>query len=446
MCLARKARRVGFQPIRMNITTAVSSRLAALFIVFAPAVTLAERLPQPFAGKSPAGQKIEAARKAIETNPKNIDARNALALALARRARETSDPKYYEQAAEEVNESLRLAPDNFEARKVETWIALGQHEFARALELARALSKRRPDDVLAYALLTDACIETGNYEEAEKAAQWALDMRPGEISGLTRAAYLRELFGDIQGAVDLMQSAYTKTAPSEVEDRAWILTQFAHLQLLNGKPDVAEPALADALKLFPSYHYALGNLVKVRIAQNRPEDAVAAARDFCKAAPHPENLFVLGEALARAGKADEAREVFADFEKKALAESEGADNANRELVFYYVDHAGKPAEALRIAKKEMARRHDIFTRHAYAWALHASGKFADAHTEMEKVLSVGIRDPVFFYHAGMIAMKNGDPADARRYLRESLKQADRSEVSELARRALEQLPKGPDSK
>ena len=388
---------------------------------------------------TPAEQKIEAARKSIEANPKNPDAHNALALALTRRARETSDHAWQEQASAVIEESLRLAPENFEARKIETWILLGRHKFARALEQARVLNKRQPDDVLVYALLTDACVEMGEYAEAEKAAQWALDMRPGDIAGLTRAAYLRELFGDLQGAIDLMQSAYAKTPPAEVEDRAWMLCQFAHLELLRGAPDIAERALTDALQLFPGYHYALRNLVKAHTARGCHTEAVAVARDLSKAAPHPENLFVLGEALSRAGQADEARAVFADFEKQAIAVAMAADNANRELAFYYADHAGKPAEALRFAKLELTRRPDLFTRHACAWALHASGKHTEARTEMDKVLAIGIRDPVLFYHAGMIAEKCRDAAAARKYFEASLTLASQSEVADLARAALDRL-------
>ena len=417
----------------MKNLTLFSLKLASLLLIF-PSIPLMAQKSQP--GPSPAADKIFFARKAIELNPKSADGYNQLAFALSRRARETSDPDYYEQAQQAVNESLLLAPDNFDARRLETWIALGKHEFAKALPLARALSKSRPDDVFAYALLTDACVETGHYDEAEKAAQWALDMRPGDISGLTRAAYLRELFGDIQGSVDLMQSAYNKTPPSEIEDRAWILTQFAHLQLLIGKPEVAEMALTDALKLFPDYHYALGNMVKVRLAQKRVDDAVAFAREFVTAAPHAENLFVLGEVLKRAGKSDEAKSVFAEFESKALAESKGTDNANRELVSYYVNHADKPGEGLRYAKQEMEHRQDLFTREAYAWALQANGDWVAAQTEMEKVLSVGIRNPVFFYHAGIIAQKNGDHEQAKKYFQESLKQANRSEVADLASAAI----------
>ena len=395
---------------------------------------------------TPAEQKIEVARKAIDANPTTPDPYNALAFALAFRARETSDPKFYDQSAEVLKKSLELAPDNFEARKVETWLALGKHEFARALDMARALNKRRPDDVLVYSLLTDACIETGQYDEAEKAAQWALDMRPGTIPGLTRASYLRELFGQIDGAIELMMSAYSKTDPAEMENRAWILTQLAHLHLLNGKHDIAETMLIEALRLFPNYHYALGNLVRVRTAQVRLDEAVSVARDFNKAAPHPENLFVLGEALARAGKADEAKTVFADFEKKAMAESDGFDNANRELIFYFADHAAKPEEALRIAELEIGRRQDVHTLHAYAWALHVNGKSAEAREQIEKALAVGIRDPAFSYHAGVIAAKLGDRTVAQHHLESSLAQAVNSEVSVPARRDLTAIQKNDTSR
>ena len=54
------------------------------------------------------------------------------------------------------------------------------------------LNKRMPDDVLVYGFLTDANVELGNYEEAEKACNWMLKLRPGNIPALTRAAFLRD--------------------------------------------------------------------------------------------------------------------------------------------------------------------------------------------------------------------------------------------------------------
>jgi len=107
------------------------------------------------------------------------------------------------------------------------------------------------------------------------------------------------------------------------------------------------------------------------------------------------------------------------------------------IFFVALNYAAKPAEALRIAKKEMERRQDIFMRDAYAWAIQANGGFAEAHAEMIKALSVGFRDPVFLYHAGMIAMKNGQTLESIRYLRGSLKQAEQSSVAKLVHQALE---------
>ena len=94
--------------------------------------------------------------------------------------------------------------------------------------------------MLVYGFLVDGYTELGRYAEAEKAAQWMLDLRPGNVPALTRAAHLRELFGDHEGAVELMDTSYRRTADAEVEDRAWILTQIAHLSLLTCRTEAAE--------------------------------------------------------------------------------------------------------------------------------------------------------------------------------------------------------------
>jgi tetratricopeptide (TPR) repeat protein len=200
---------------------------------------------------SPAARAIAQAQEAIAKNPGKPDGYNSLALALARRARETSDTTYYTRAADALRKSLEAAPDNFGARKAEVWILLGQHEFAKARELAMALNKRVPDDVLVYGFVTDANAELGNYDEAEKACNWMLKLRPGNIPALTRAAYLRELFGDVEGAITAMRMAFDATGLTESEDRAWILTQIAHLNLTLGKTDAAERTVIEALAIFP---------------------------------------------------------------------------------------------------------------------------------------------------------------------------------------------------
>ena len=390
---------------------------------------------------TPAEVKIALAEKQIAAKPELANSYAPLAFAYAARARETADGNFYTKAMAAAEKGLAIDPKNMPSLKAQTWVLLGQHEFQKALEKARALRTRTGDDPQVYALLADAAIETGDYQLAEESAQWALDMDTGGIPGLTRAAYLREHFGDFDGAIELMKQAFNRTRPSDSEDRAWLLTHIGHLLLLKNQPAAAIGTHEEALKLFPGYHYALLNLAHAKAAQGKYDEALELHRKHYAAAPHPENLYELALAMKAAGKDDEAKKAFADFEKGALGESENVDNANRELTAYYVDIASKPKEALRIAKIEMGNRTDYRTLHAYAWALHANGQYKEAQKEMAKALEVGVKEPVMQYHAGVIARDAGDPAAAEKFFKASLSQAPKSKVSAAAATALKESSK-----
>lgn len=365
-------------------------------------------------------QNIAAARQAISEKPAEYTGYNLLARALVHRAQEISDASFYLPAEEAVGKSLQLAPNNFDGEKIETSILLGKHEFPEALKLASALNKRVPDDVMVYGLLTDADVELGNYKDAEVAAQWMLDLRPGNRPALIRAAHLRELFGDAEGAYELMEMAYQSTPATETGERASLLSQMGHLRSASGNADSAEKLLQQALASFPTFPAALGNLAQLRITQKRYPEAVQLLHERCAAHLRAENLYDLAEALQFAGQEEEARKAFADFETKALAESADKDNSNRALVFYYADHAHQPAKALDVAKHEYVWRHDVYTLDAYAWALHVSGQEAEARRQIETALAVGIRDAKIFGHAGEIALKLGDRAGAQKYLQQAV--------------------------
>ena len=373
---------------------------AALFAVSAALAAPALTTP----GLTPAEISIAKAQEQIAKRPDHYAYYNGLAMAYARRARETSDVAYYGKAEETLQKSFEISPDNFEGLKVKTWLLLGRHEFAKALEVAKPLNRKMPDDLTVYGYLADANAELGNYQEAVEAAQWMLDLRAGNVAGLTRAAYLRELHGDLNGAFEAMQAAYDATPFQEAEDRAWLLTQLAHIQLLSGDLPKAEMYADGALGLFPGYHYALGVLAQVRQAQKRYDEAVSLLERRYAAAPHAENLFSLAEAQEQAGRKTEAAASFQKFEKLALAESTQADNANHELIAYYTDYAKEPDKGLRIAEMEMARRHDVYTLDSYAWALSASGDRARAGIALRKALAVGVKDPKILAHASALGV------------------------------------------
>ncbi len=380
---------------------------------------------------TPAEMAIQQATAKIAGQPEHAPYYNSLAMAYARRARETSDVAYYTKAEETLKKSLALAPDNFEALKTVTWLQLGRHEFAKALETATKLNHTSPDDLSVYGYLVDANVELGNYAAAVNAAQWMLDIRPGNVAGLVRAGYLRELHGNLAGALEAMQMADDSTGLSETEDRAWLYTQMAHLELVQGDLTRAENYAVTALSVFPDYHYALAQLAQVRIAQTRYADAVTLLAKRYAAAPHAENLYALAEAQALAGQDEEAAASFRKFEAQSLAESGLTDNSNHELIFYYVDHAGDASRALEVAQREIARRHDVFTLDAYAWALAASGDYRAADEHMQKALSVGVRDPKLLFHAGSIALHLKRADEAAKYLNDAASRHSRDAMELL---------------
>src|SRR5262252_5059510 len=146
-----------------------------MLILIATVPTFAQSAAQAESRLSPAELAIGRAEKIVAMKPSDYEAYNALALALSRRARETSDARFYAQAEEALQKSFAISPDNFDGARIHAWLLLGKHEFAAALEQARKLNKRAADDVMVYGLMTDANVELGNYKEAEESAQWMLN-------------------------------------------------------------------------------------------------------------------------------------------------------------------------------------------------------------------------------------------------------------------------------
>jgi Tfp pilus assembly protein PilF len=400
---------------------AVKKAIEALLIIVATVAAAQGVTGGACTDLSAAKQGTTEACEAIREKPKEYAGYNLLAAALILHAQETFDAAFYAQAEEAVNRSLALSPDNFETQKIQVSILLGKHEYPAALEQAQVLNKRVPDDLTVYGLLTDAELELGKYSDAEDSATWMLNLRRGNRPAYIRAVRLREIFGDAEGAYEMADLALQSTIPSEVGERASLLTEMGHLWLAAGNVDQAEKLFQQALAAFPGHPCALANLAQVRIMQKRYAEAVALLEQrYQGVASRGKNLYDLAEALQLAGRTAEAAKAFAEFETKSLLESSKKDNSNRELVFYYSDHVHQPAKALDVAKQEYAWRRDVYTLDAYAWALHVNGQDAEARKQIETALAVGIHDSKIFAHAGEIVLKLGDRAAAQNYLQQAV--------------------------
>ncbi len=320
------------------------------------------------AAVDPSAQKLAEIEKALKNNPSSPEPHIDLAAEYCRRARDGEDLSYYDKASAEVESALKIAPDNFDARKLKVTILLGENRFDAALKIAAELNRRVPDEIALWGLLSEINTALGNYEEAVRDAQWVLNIRPGSLLGFTEAARLREAYGDAEGAIEFYQEARSRTALGDAEERAWLFVQIARLTAQSGDLKRADTLFLEAIKLNPESQVAIAGLGRLRMMQGNYTEAVSLFKERYEAVYDARSLYDLAGALENSGRKDEAATAFHEFETKALAETEHPHNANIELVEYYLERQSKPAQALAIARRESAVRHDSRTMASLALA------------------------------------------------------------------------------
>ena len=376
-----------------------AGRILGVALLVVPAAAPAAAL-----SPSPAQRQIDAARATIQSRPADLKGYNSLAVGLTRRARETGDTAYYEEAWKALELARHLDSNNRQTLRISAWVSMGQHEFARAYAISEQYDRQYPGDSWNQSVMGDALMELGRYDEAEKAFQRMVDLKPG-TAAYSRVAYVRELRGDLNGALEIMRMALTSTESRESEDRAWLWVQIAHLQDISGDLDAADASYRSALAEFSGYHYALAGLAELTLRRGDAEEATRLAQQALSAAPHAERYLILADTLRTLGKEQEARAAEETFERLALQNVNKADNENHDLVLFYLERRPHPQWALSIAKIESSRRRDVHSLDRLAIALAANGEERQARRLMKRVLEIGTHDPLILRHAAGMGLR-----------------------------------------
>lgn len=364
----------------------------------------------------PEGARITAARLAITGNPRSWQPHIDLAEELCRKARDSEEISYYKAAQTELDLALKISPGNYSARKVEAAILLGEGDLLSALKLASQLNRMTPDDTAVWALLAEINSSLGKYSEALRDAQWILDLRPGSSLGFIEAAALRQEHGDPEGAIEFYQEALRRITYGDSVQRAWLLVRIGNVALQSGNVRIAREQFETALKLNPQSRIAAAGLAKVRIAEGDYSSAISLLKERYEGVHDAHSLYELADALELAGRAQEAKAAFADFEVIASHAANHALPYATDLVYYYTDRKPSMSDrALQLATEESAVRRDWRTVAARAWALYASHRFAEARDEVHEALSVGVRDADAFCRASRVSTAANDRQMALEY-------------------------------
>jgi tetratricopeptide (TPR) repeat protein len=340
-----------------------------------------------------------------------------LGWAFVAKARESFDPGFYKLAEQCARSIETLNPQSQEAMLLRAHVLQNLHRFKESEALARRLVQQRGLS-FDYGLLGDALMEQGKLNDAVDAYQQMMNLKP-DLRAYARAAHMRWLKGDLEGAIEAMQLAVGAATPSDAESASWVNTRLAFYEFQAGGVNQAEQRCALALSQQNNYPPTLLLQSRILLGQSRFREAVDVLQNAVKLNPLPEYQWTLAEALRVAGNENEASEVEAQLCQR------GASSDPRTLALYLATRHESPETALRLARAELDSRSDVFTHDALAWSLAAAGRLTEAHSEMQRALAEGTQDARLFFHAGIIASQAGHAADAERWLRKA------SELSHL---------------
>lgn len=386
------------------VTETNSSQLLQPMIQTACMVALS-----PHAGTEKSDKSIQQFQTALSDNSLDAKQLENLGWAYINKAQESFDPGFYKLAEQTVECMNRQQADTLATLLMQGHIFQNLHKFKQAELIARQLVQKRAY-WYDYGLLGDALMEQGELSLATAAYQQMMDQNPGP-QAYNRAAYMRWLTGDVDGAIELLKLSMSAYAGQNSISSAWTLTRIADYELQSGQIVSASKHINAVLAKQPGYAPALLVQSRIKMALGLKAQAIAVLTRALELNPLPEYKWELIEAIAGIEILQNKR---AEVERQLMQTGETEDR--RTFALYLASTGIDPEKALTLAKQETAIRQDVFTLDTLAWALRANNQLDAADKYSKQALKAGTRSARLYYHAGVIASERGDTTEATRLL------------------------------
>jgi tetratricopeptide (TPR) repeat protein len=353
----------------------------------------------------------------VAANPNDEPSRVDLGFALLQRIRETADPSLYAPAEAAFDAARALTPDDAQVYVGIGGLQLGKHQFADALVTGRKAAALSPTLASARAVIVDALVELGRYDEADEAAGEMLALQ-SDLTTLTRVSYLAELRGKVDVALTAMRLAAASPGLAP-ENTAFADALLGNLLVYSGEPSAAAGAYREALTLVPTHAPSIAGQGRLAVGAGRLDEAISLFQRASDIVPLPEYVIALGDAQTAAGQLDSAAHSYALARAEIQLFQATGVIVDLDLALFEADH-GDPSRALQLAQIAYKATPTVRAADALAWALHRLGRDDEAMAHSAEALRLGSIDPILRYHAGAIEAALGDANDARRNLQFAL--------------------------
>jgi len=365
-----------------------------------------------------ADERIAAYEKLLQQSPADPKIQAGLAEAFIQKLRETTDFAYLNRASALVDKMLAADPKSYDAVRLRIEIETHRHNFPKAAELAQELTERNPSDTGSLGMLGDSLMEEGQYEAAGKAYRRMVELAPN-LTSYNRVAYHDFVTGNSGKALAWMNLA-VQAGSAIPENLAWGLVEFGDMLFKAGYTKEAHTVYDRALETLPRYHKAyaaLGRFYAATGEYQRAAENFQKAQDVIPLPDYAAALETLDRKLGKPAEAAKQRQLLDVIDKLGAVNGE---KGNRMLAVVFADENRNLDRAVQLAEGELATRRDVYTYDALSWVLYRDGRQEDAEEASSKALAENTPEPLFLYHAGVIAMAGGRVDEGKGMLRRAL--------------------------
>ncbi|WP_367871656.1 tetratricopeptide repeat protein [Luteolibacter sp. Populi] len=323
--------------------------------------------------------------------------------------------------------ALTVEPDHADAMTGMAWVKNSEHDFPAGKMWARKALDTDPKQTDAHALIGDGALELGDYDEAARHYQIAIDQRP-DLSTLSRAAHLHWMTGEGTRARALMQQAIAAGGPYP-ENAAWCRAELALMLFHGGALLPAEQQAALALEAAPNNPRVLATVARIAAARKEYPKAIALYEKSASITPTHDALAPLVDLYRATDQHEKADQQFAIVVAYHVNPHPHADGklypnpdlgANAQLARFYADQGKNLDDALKQARAAYERSKNVTVTDTLAWCLCLNGQPAEAKSFINLALRRKTQDAGILFHAGMIHHALKDDGPARQYFSKAL--------------------------
>lgn len=296
---------------------------------------------------------------ALTKDENDIAAKINLAQLFTKEARITGEHgHYYPAALKMLNEVIESNPEDlnqvFIALTTKAGVQLSLHDFAAAKITGEKALRINPSNAQVYGVLVDANVELGDYKTAIAMSDKMVSIKP-DIRSYSRISYLREIHGDVSGAIQAMEMAVKAGYPG-YEETAWAMLTLGELYQQYDQNEKALAIYHEILNTRADYPFAIAAIGDVYYKKNNLEKAEGYIKEAMDIIPEVGFYIQMAHIYNDREQLSKRDEMVAEIFPMLEDDEVNGHNMNLEYASLYLELLDNPDKALEYANKEYEKR------------------------------------------------------------------------------------------